>query len=502
MRMVGVAALVAAGCSDNSVGHYNTAPGVTIVSPIDGQSFAPGEAIELMGQAIDDHDAPEDLLITWSSTLGGQLGGFAPDADGTVYLTVSELSPGDHGITLQAVDVDGASAQESITVTVDYSGEGEGMPTVTLIGPAEGDRFVQDTEVAFVGTVTDDEQPWDTLTASLISTRDGLFWSGNPESSGAVSIPWTELSPGTHTVTLSAEDDEGNVASDQVDLEILEDGRPQATIVAPASGDTFWVGETVTLEGMVSDVETDVEQLVLSWDSDVDGALGNGKPDSSGYAALGTTLSVGLHLLTLTVFDGDGQEGTDSVTVESVDPMAHDGDGDGLSEVDGDCDDDDPTVYPKAPELCDDQDNDCDGSVDEHAWDVYEPNDATDATYDLGEIDEDVFGGEVVTLSGLTLHGSADVDVFEWFGDDEWYDNVNVDVEVALPASGQYVLELYLDEGGGYQLKDSDSGNGTLRVSFDGDIFLYDEDYFMIVLYPTTWDAAVCEGVYDVVITG
>lgn len=42
---------------------------------------------------------------------------------------------------------------------------------------------------------------------------------------------------------------------------------------------------------------------------------------------------------------------------------ATDDDGDGVSECDGDCDDANDTIFPGAPELCDNRDNDCDGSL-------------------------------------------------------------------------------------------------------------------------------------------
>ncbi len=55
----------------------------------------------------------------------------------------------------------------------------------------------------------------------------------------------------------------------------------------------------------------------------------------------------------------------DRATYEARLAELTDNDGDGSSEVDGDCDDDDPTVVPGGGELCNGVDDDCDGEVDD-----------------------------------------------------------------------------------------------------------------------------------------
>ena len=55
----------------------------------------------------------------------------------------------------------------------------------------------------------------------------------------------------------------------------------------------------------------------------------------------------------------------DFPTRDFVEDPTTDSDGDGFSELDGDCDDASAAVYPGAPEVCDDRDNDCDGRSDE-----------------------------------------------------------------------------------------------------------------------------------------
>jgi hypothetical protein len=88
----------------------NTAPEVSIDSPLTGQEFNEGEGVTLQGSANDAQDSLSPLLI-WSSDRDGDLGSGSPQ-------TVSDLSPGSHLITATATDSEGVSATDQVSITI------------------------------------------------------------------------------------------------------------------------------------------------------------------------------------------------------------------------------------------------------------------------------------------------------------------------------------------------------------------------------------------------
>ena len=171
----------------------NQPPAVTIQTPAAGASFAQGETIAFTGSATDpEYGALTGASLVWTSNLDGQIGT-------GISFSLSTLSVGTHTITLTATDPRAAVGSISIIITV----LANQVPTIVVSVPANGATFNEGEIITFTGSASDPED------GAL--TGAALVWSSNIDGQIGTGGSFTrdDLSPGTHTITLTATDSEG-----------------------------------------------------------------------------------------------------------------------------------------------------------------------------------------------------------------------------------------------------------------------------------------------------
>lgn len=96
----------------------------------------------------------------------------------------------------------------------------------------------------------------------------------------------------------------------------VNDDPPTASILHPLDGIVLAAETPTTLEGVLEDLLTQPEDMLFYWESDLDGPLVGESElvEDLIRTAVPGGFSVGEHQLTLTVFDSEGQEGSDTVT--------------------------------------------------------------------------------------------------------------------------------------------------------------------------------------------
>ena len=88
--------------SDTKYNVYNTEPGASISSPVEGQAFDERSSVSFRGRVVDNQDVPSELYITWSSDLDGVLQeGRLADGDGNVSFVTANLSVGSTPVAVE-----------------------------------------------------------------------------------------------------------------------------------------------------------------------------------------------------------------------------------------------------------------------------------------------------------------------------------------------------------------------------------------------------------------
>ncbi|SFB58686.1 HYR domain-containing protein, partial [Algoriphagus aquimarinus] len=236
-------------------------------------------------------------------------------------------------ITYSATDLSGNSTECSFTVTVTESDDTE----EPVISDCLADIIVF-TDTDTCGAIVSWIEPTATDNSGFVTITSTFN-------------PGSNFTLGTTQVVYTAIDEAGNQSICTFNVTVIDKQLP-LVITRPRSF-------TIDLE----------EELIIGA-SDID----NGSTDNCSIGAyelsktLFTAADEGENLIFLTVTDINGNQSSEQATVtiiiNTVEPGDIDGDGDGYTPNQGDCDDSDDTIYLGAPELCDGKDNDCDGLID------------------------------------------------------------------------------------------------------------------------------------------
>jgi hypothetical protein len=238
-------------------------------------------------------------------------------------------------------------------------------PAVSITEPSDGAVFDLNEAITFRGIV-DSQTPADTLIVQWDSDIDGDFGDEDPpDPQGFVEVTTANLSGGTHVITLRATDQDAQQGEKSIVIEIdapeeeEEVEEPWISITHPVDEERGLSGEIFVFAARVGDQQDDPADLLVTLSTDVSGLVCDLSVDGAGNAQCGEDLPIGDYELTFTVEDLDGNISQAIASYKVLDPDDYDFDGDGVSINGGDCNDDNNTIYPGAPEICDGLDNDC-----------------------------------------------------------------------------------------------------------------------------------------------
>jgi hypothetical protein len=197
-------------------------------------------------------------------------------------------------------------------------------PRVTVVSPSPDQAFRQgEGDIALVATVSDSyDDPSELIVTWSIDEAAPLPASVSEGGEAHAVVSPDDLSLGGHDAVVHVVDTDGATASAGVRFVVLGPlGAPTVAITSPETGVAISPGSDITFRGEATDVTTLPQDLVFVWSSSLDGEL-PGAVTAGGQSLLLTdTLSVGEHVVTLTVTDEDGEFGQDTVTVNVFDEV-------------------------------------------------------------------------------------------------------------------------------------------------------------------------------------
>jgi len=286
------------------------------IDPVDGSAFRGNESdTSPESPALAVAPLPSSRILRFMCANAGQVTegvGFPSGMQNDLW--VEETGNGFSGPVSGGAAIDGvglttsaewtnalATGQQSVNFTLAIAGQ-----AAVLMANAGADVVVTDDDENGSEDVTLDGSGSSDFGGSIVAWR----WSEGVTALGEGETLLVSFGEGVHDVDLEVEDDEGNLATDSVEISVnpgglvapIADAGPDQTVVDTDLGGT----ESVMLDGSAS---SDADGTVVSWTW-----TEGGSPVTTGETPL-VELAVGVHTIDLLVVDDDGNSSGDSVVI-------------------------------------------------------------------------------------------------------------------------------------------------------------------------------------------
>lgn len=292
----------------------NIPPIVNLTSPGNGSTRSLNIPVNFQANTEDFEDGLNCCVVSWISSIDGDLG-----QGDTIIHTFT--STGQRVITASAQDSDGRKTDAKITLTIINN-----SPSVDITQPTTGENIFRGVATVLRGTSFDANEP-----GTQLDCNDMQWLSSNSADnlSAGCAISATFNSNGTRTITLVGTDSEGITAVDSVTINVIDppqDLPPVVQITSLIDGSNINVSESQLLNATVSDDNDAISDLNMTW-SVVWSNAGAGSSDigfgqTRNWTPADTIIfnAEGIWILdvTLTVADSGGNEGSDTVRVQTI----------------------------------------------------------------------------------------------------------------------------------------------------------------------------------------
>jgi len=274
----------------------NPAPTVSITSPANGATFAPGATVVINATASDNGAVARVEFYQGTSKLG-------EDNTAPYSLSWTNVPAGTYILTAKAIDNEGAvGTSAGVTITA-----GNAAPTVSLTAPANNASFSTGATVSLTASASDSDGTVQKLEFFQGTTKLG------EDTSAPFAWSWSNVPAGSYILTAKATDNGGATSTSAAVNITVGNANPSVALTSPLNSATFTAPATIALAATASDADGTITQVDF-----YAGSTLLGTDTSSPYTYNWTNVSSGNYILTARATDNGGAVTTSATVTITV----------------------------------------------------------------------------------------------------------------------------------------------------------------------------------------